>query len=60
MEEMPEYTIKSDRSAVVAPDAARAPSATSSKFWGVCWDKRERLWRAGYTDANSKTRTIGY
>ena len=26
----------------------------------LCWDKRERLWRAGYTDANSKTRTIGY
>ena len=49
-----------DRSAVVAPDAARAPTATTSKFWGVCWDKGERRWRAEYTDASGKRRTIGY
>ena len=46
--------------AVVAPDAARAPTATTSKFWGVCWDKGERRWRAEYTDASGKRRTIGY
>jgi hypothetical protein len=48
-----------DRSAIVAPDAARAPTATTSKFWGVCWDKRERRWKAGYKDANRKSRHIG-
>ena len=47
------------RSAVVAPDPARAPAETSSKFWGVCWDKRNRRWRAQYTDANDKMRFIG-
>ena len=29
-----------DRSAVVAPDPARAPTAPTSKFWGVHWDKK--------------------
>ena len=48
-----------DRSAVVAPDPARAPSATTSKFWGVGWDKRARRWKAYYKDANGKQRTIG-
>ena len=49
-----------DRSAVVAPDTARAPTAMTSKFWGVSWAKRERRWQAHYTDANGKTRSIGY
>ena len=49
-----------DRSAVVAPDAARAPSATTSKFWGVSWNKHERRWKAAYTDANGKRRGLGY
>ena len=49
-----------DRAAVVAPDPARAPTATTSKFWGVSWSKHERRWRAVYTDANGKTRQIGY
>jgi len=48
-----------DRSAVVAPDPSRAPSATTSKFWGVTWDKPNRRWRAQYKDTNGKTRTIG-
>jgi len=52
--------IPKDRSAVVAPDAARAPTEATSKFWGVSWDKSERRWKAGYTDANGKTRHIGY
>ena len=51
---------KLDRSAVVAPAPARAPSATTSKFWGVNWDKQKRRWRAQYTDADGKSRTIGY
>ena len=49
-----------DRSAVVAPDPARDPTATTSKFWGVTWDKRQQRWAAQYTDANGKSRTIGY
>ena len=49
-----------DRSAVVAPDPSRAPTETTSKFWGVCWDKSNRRWKAQYTDANGKMRYIGY
>ena len=48
-----------NRSAVVAPDPARAPSATSSKFWGVLWDKSSRRWKAEYRDAEGKKRHIG-
>ena len=48
-----------DRSAVVAPDPARDATATTSKFWGVTWNKRERRWMAQYRDANGKKRTIG-
>ena len=32
----------------------------TSKFWGVSWDKRARRWQAQYTDANGKTRHIGF
>ena len=49
-----------DRSAVVAPDPSRDPTATTSKFWGVTWVKRERQWEAQYTDATGKKRYIGY
>ena len=49
-----------DRSAVVAPDPAHDPTATSSKFWGVTWDKRDRRWKASYHDAEGKSRFIGY
>ena len=48
-----------DRTAVVAPDPERAPTAATSKFWGVSWDKRGRRWKAEYTDANGKKRGIG-
>ena len=47
-----------DRSGVVAPD--NAPSATTSRFWGVSWSKKGRQWLAQYRDANKKLRTIGY
>ena len=47
------------RSAVVAPDPARAPAETSSKFWGVSWDKNGRRWMATYNDATGKKRWIG-
>ena len=30
-----------------------------SKYWGVCWDKQNRRWKAQYTDADGKTRSIG-
>ena len=49
-----------DRSTVVAPDAARAQTATASKFWGVSWSKSKRRWMAYYNDANGKKRPIGY
>ena len=48
-----------DRAAVVAPDPARDPKATTSKFWGVSWHKRARRWQARYADANGKNRVIG-
>jgi hypothetical protein len=48
-----------DRSTVVAPDATRAPTTTTSKFWGVNWDKRRRRWQAYYKDATGKQRHIG-
>mgnify|MGYP002876809037 CR=1 FL=1 len=48
------------RGAVVAPDPARAPSATTSKFWGVTWCKVKRRWLAGYKDADGKRRFVGY
>ncbi len=49
-----------DHSAVVGPDPARDLTATTSKFWGVSWAKRQRRWRAFYKDANGKQRGIGY
>ena len=49
-----------DRSAIVAPDPSRAPTATTSKFWGVSWNKGARRWMAQYRDANGKMRAIGY
>ena len=48
-----------DRSAVVTPDAARAPTEATSKFWGVSWCKRGRRWAARYRNADGKLRTIG-
>jgi len=56
-----EYTKRrnGDLGGVVAPDPARDPTATTSKFWGVMWNKQSRRWQARYTDANSKQRTIG-
>ena len=49
-----------DRSAVVAPDPARDPTETTSKFWGVSWNKGMGRWLARYKDATGKTRNIGY
>ena len=49
-----------DRSAVVAPDPARAPTETTSKFWGVSWHKRARRWQAKYSDANRNRRHVGF
>ena len=46
-------------SAVVAPDPSRAPTATTSKYWGVTWAKRQRRWQVQYTDANGKKRFLG-
>ena len=54
-----ERTIRLDRSAVVAPDPALDPTATTSKFWGVTWDKRDRRWKANYRDASGKNRYLG-
>ena len=47
-----------DRSAVVAPDPARAPTEATSKFWGVSWHTTRR-WMANYSDASGKLRHIG-
>ncbi len=40
-------------------DPSHAPTATTSKFWGVSWDKKNRRWAAQYCDANGKKRHIG-
>jgi hypothetical protein len=48
-----------DRSAVVAPDPSRDLTATTSKFWGVTWNKRDRRWQARYKDAHGKRRNLG-
>ena len=47
------------RAAVIAPDPARAPTETTSKFWGVHWRKSTRRWQAQYKDADGKTRFLG-
>ena len=41
------------------PYPARDPTATTSKFWGVTWNKVARRWQARYNDANGKLRSIG-
>ena len=43
----------------VAEPSAHDPTAATSKFWGVTWDKRARRWKAQYRDANGKNRVIG-
>ena len=40
-------------------DPSRAPTETTSKYWGVSWQKRDRRWKAFYKDANGKKRHIG-
>ena len=32
---------------------------TTSRFWGVTWDRRNKKWQAHYRDATGKTRYIG-
>ena len=32
---------------------------TTSRFWGVCWDRTNKRWQAYYKDADGKMRTIG-
>ncbi|CAH0370371.1 unnamed protein product [Pelagomonas calceolata] len=50
---------KLDRSGVIAPDTARAPTETTSKYWGVSWSKQRRRWKACYSDANCERLYIG-
>ena len=37
----------------------RAQPRFAPKYWGVARAKRQRRWKAYYTDAHGKTRTIG-
>ena len=39
---------------------ARLDALTSSRFWGVSWQKFYKRWQAAYKDANGKQCTIGY
>ena len=48
-----------DRPPVVGPDPARAPTETSSKYWGVTWQQRSKRWQAQYTDADNATQYLG-
>ena len=45
---------------MLPPAPSVAPSTTTSKYWGVHWDKQVRRWKAQYTDANGKRRGVGY
>ena len=47
------------RPPVVGPDPARAPTETSSKYWGVTWQQSSKLWQAQYTDADNTTQYLG-
>ena len=38
----------------------RAQPRFAPKYWGVARAKRRRRWKAYYTAADGKTRTIGY
>ena len=55
-----ERSYQRDRSTVVALDPAHDLTATTSKFWGVTWAKRQRRWLGQYLDANGKKRGVGY
>ena len=48
-----------DRPSVVGPDPARAPTETSSKYWGVTWQQSSKRWQAQYTDAENATQYLG-
>ena len=52
-------TTTNHRAPVVGPDPARAPTETSSKYWGVTWQQSSKLWQAQYTDANNATQYLG-
>ena len=48
---------RSARPTTVADGAARA---TSSRFFGVTWDRRRKKWKAQYNDADGKPRHVGH
>ena len=50
---------KPQKNAAVPPDPSRDPTAATSKFWGVTWNKSARRWEAYYKDAAGKKRSIG-
>jgi hypothetical protein len=50
---------KSEAELLDPPDPARAPTETSSRYWGVTWQQSSRLWQAQYTDANNATQYLG-
>ena len=33
---------------------------TSSRFWGVSWDRNKKKWHAYYTDVDGKMRSLGF
>ena len=51
--------IRIDRPSVIGPDPARAPTETSSKYWGVTWQQSSARWQAQYTDADNATQYLG-
>ena len=44
----------------VVPDDAGGARTTSSRFWGVSWNRGSKKWQAHYKDTDGKSRTIGY
>ena len=41
-------------------DADGGARTASSRFWGVHWNRRNKKWKAYYTDTDGKKRSVGY
>ena len=52
--------LKTVRHGDVTAGARAAERRRTSKFRGVTWHKKKQRWRAQYSDANGKQRSIGY
>ena len=47
------------KASVIAPDPLAVTKYGVSKYWGVTWDRKGRVWRAQYTDGDGKRKSVG-